>query len=124
MDRNDRLGTCSYPCFDQLWTDVISLLIRLYGYGSRPRIGDRQPSRNEGIARDDHFIPFSNAISAKDQMERIQAVPYADTIFYIAIGRKFLLKGLNLLAQYISPRLHHTPGRIIELMVKLEIRRL
>src|ERR1700733_2387730 len=101
MYRNDSFGLCRDDCCDSFGCDVECSSVRLNRDGCSASVGDREPSGDERIARNNHFVADADLVSDENQMKGLEAVPEPHAIIRLAIGCKLTLELLEFLSQQV-----------------------
>jgi hypothetical protein len=76
---------------------------------------NREPRRNVGVRRDDHFVARSNTQRSKRQCKRFQPVGDANAVRGFAISREFGLELLDRRPADVPARRQQPLDRLVDL---------
>ena len=123
MHRDNRFRLFSHGSFQPRGIDIAGSLIGLdrNRHGTHQR--NRQPRRDIGIGRNNNFVTSCNPVSAQNQLQCIQPIPYTNAVRSIAIFGKLGFEGTHLRTKNKLARMHDTLKRIRQLIYQFDMLR-
>src|SRR3569832_2421206 len=118
MYRHDGARTTSDGRANECRINVVCDYVWLNRHWSGAALRHCKPGGNEGIRRNDDLISRPDTIRTQQQVQRLQAVAYTNTMFHLTVDGKLGFKGFKLGTGDDPPRLHDQAVGLVNLVKK------